>query len=325
VIALAGCQSGGCQPGIREDRTIAIAPDGTAAFQHGRNGVFVADPATGEPRRIYEPEPGDLAWSPPIWDAPGKRMVFAVARSADGARHDPGDSPANGRLYAPVPVRYTCWLYEPASGRRERLFESAAGHAGYVAAGLAVAWHPDGQGLDYVERIGGDRHRVFAFGLTTRRSHALPFPPAENVVLGDSHSRPRRFALLGGAGRDSGLWIDDPAKGWWPVPESVPERADLAELRMRLPRWSRDGRKLAFLDGTSLRVCDTETRSTSRWLEFEPSRPSPIFPGSPSPDLHWHPDGRRIGLITGSHSRVGMRAAGGWPTSLPERRPTRPG
>ena len=86
----------GCVPtGVREDRRINFSPDGRAAFQHGGNGVFVTDPATGKPKRIYETSADDLAVSPPAWDAAGKRMIFTVARAADGTRHGPlGDAPA---------------------------------------------------------------------------------------------------------------------------------------------------------------------------------------------------------------------------------------
>ena len=144
LVALAAL---GCQPAVREDRTITFGPDGRASFQHGRNGVFVTDPTTGAPKRVYEPAPGDIAFGPPAWDPAGKRMAFAVARALDGKRAEPaGDAPADGRWYAGVPVRYTCWLYDPAApGGPEKLFEAAAGHAGYIAAGLAVAWHPDGR------------------------------------------------------------------------------------------------------------------------------------------------------------------------------------
>ena len=79
----------GCQPVVREERTIAIGPDGQASFQHGRNGVFVTDPATWKPKRIYEPRPDDLAIGPPAWEPNGRRMVFAVARPADGVKYEP--------------------------------------------------------------------------------------------------------------------------------------------------------------------------------------------------------------------------------------------
>src|SRR5262245_212881 len=112
VLAVAGCQ-----PGVREDRTITFSAGGQAAFQHGRNGVVVTDPATGKPKRIYEPGADDLAVSPPVWDSAGKRMVFTVARSVGGDQGAPGgDTPANGRLFAAVPVRYSCWLYDSSAG-----------------------------------------------------------------------------------------------------------------------------------------------------------------------------------------------------------------
>src|SRR5262245_51214668 len=87
----------GCRPAVREDRTITFSADGRASFQHGPDGVFVADPVTGQPKRIYHLTGDDLATSPPAWDSAGKRMVFAVARPADGAKYtQAGETPAHG-------------------------------------------------------------------------------------------------------------------------------------------------------------------------------------------------------------------------------------
>ncbi len=94
----------GCNPGVKEDRTITFTPDGKASFQHGQNGVFITDPATGKPKQIYKPGPDDLAISPPIWDPNGKRMVFAIARANDGKKHEVGDTPADGRRFSEITV-----------------------------------------------------------------------------------------------------------------------------------------------------------------------------------------------------------------------------
>ncbi len=289
----------GCELRVRQDRTITFSRDGQASFQHDTNGVFVTDPATGKPRQIYSLAADELAASPPVWDAAGKRMVFAVARSADGTQSRPtGDAPADGRRYATVPVRYTCWIYDPSgNGQPEKLFDAAARHVGYIAAGLVVAWHPDGQRLDFVDRYGEKQHQFCTFDLATRRAEPVRLPAAEHVALGTSPGCSHRFAVLGGAVGESGLWVEDGGT-WWLVPDSAPQTANLEVLRRRLPRWSRDGKKLAFADGPTLRVCDTATRKTEVWF------PSPAPAGeqpSASPhslsDIHWHPDGTRIGLI----------------------------
>jgi hypothetical protein len=302
----------GCQPAVREDRTVTFGPDGGAALQHGHNGVFVTDPQTGRPKRIYEPVPGDFAFSPPAWDSAGRRMVFTVARPLKDTKLEPmGDAPADGRRYAGVPIRYTCWLYDPATpDGPEKLFEASAGHAGYVAAGLAVAWHPDGERLDYVEFAPPTRdrdntvtlfpapqhHQVRSFDLNTRQAGAA-FMSGEHIVVGSSRRQPHRFVLVSGTGSESGLWIDS-GRQWWRVESSEPESPHLETLRRRLPRWARDGTKLAFADGTSVRVCDIATRRTETWFRSEPPHTLSPFPTADlATSLHWHPDGTRIGLI----------------------------
>src|SRR5262249_19075563 len=149
-------------------------------------------------KQVYESKADDLAFSPPAWDPAGKRMVFTVARALDGKQPVPaGDTPANGRLHAPVPVRYTRWLYDPpTTNAPEKLFDAACNPAGYVAAGLAVSWHPDGRKLDYVDQAAPQRHRVVAFDLAARKAEPVPLPPAEYIVLGSSPGVPHRFALL---------------------------------------------------------------------------------------------------------------------------------
>src|SRR5205085_1221884 len=89
----------------------------------------------------------------------------------------------------------------------ERLFEAACGHPGYVAAGLAVAWHPDGRRLDFVDRSGPGRHQVRTFDLTARRSEPVPLPSAEHVCLGSATGQRHRSVLLGGS---AGRWWGDP-------------------------------------------------------------------------------------------------------------------
>jgi hypothetical protein len=285
---------------VREDRTIHVDADGNATFQHGQNGVFVTDAQTGAPKRIYEPAPEDIAVSPPAWEPGGKRMVFTVARALDGQLREPGDAPADGSRYSEIPIRYTCFLHDPAGGPPEKLFEALAGHAGYVAAGLAVCWHPDGKRLDFVLQTDTNRHSLRTFDIATRLTSDHPLPYAENVALDSAPNRPRRYALLGGTEAGCGLWIEGTDGKWWCVPESVPQTAHLEDLRQRLPRWSRDGSKLAFTDGAEVRVCDTATRKSETWFRSAQKPDPPRFAPQHVADLHWHPDGARIGLLNGT-------------------------
>ncbi len=298
----------GCQPPVREDRTITFDANGRAAVQHGNNGVFVTDAKTGAPTRVYDPQPGDIATSPPAWEPGGTRMVFAVARSLDGTKRElTGDAPAVGRSYAEFPVRYTCYLHDPASGGEPRkLFDATAGHAAYVATGLGVCWHPRGGRLDFVERD-GSRHRLRTYDLAARETTDVPLPAAENIAIGTGG--PGRCVVLGGATGASGLWVEGANGAWWDVLGSAPKTANLEDLRRALPRWARDGTKLAFVSGDAVRVCDTATRKPATWFRSARTQPyaAPMV-------MHWHPDGTKIGVLDGT--RLGLVSAAGWQKEL---------
>jgi Tol biopolymer transport system component len=305
----------GCQPSVRENRTITFSSDGRVAFQHGNNGVFVTDP-TGKPKQVYQATSDDFATSLPLWDPSGKRMVFTVAQLQEGKLTRPQlDTPADGRRYAAVPVRYTCWLYDPSTGNEpEKLFEAKCRHAGYIAAGLAVSWHPSGQRLDYVDEapqqkpqqplgIVRVRHHLRTFDLTSRQTESGSLPSAENIVIGASTDGRHRCAVLGSSESTSGVWVEDVANNsWWLVTGCSPKLLNLEEARRMLPKWSRDGSKFAFVYGTDLRVCNTATRQTETWFHLADQQSS-IFVRTPdvSEGLFWHPDGTRVGLIDRAH------------------------
>jgi hypothetical protein len=302
----------GCHPSVRENRTITFSSDGHASFQHGSNGVFVTDPTTGKPKQVYQPRAGDFATSLPLWDPTGKRMVFTVAQRQDGQATQPqGDTPADGRWYAAVPVRYSCWLYDPATGNEpEKLFQAECRHAGYIAAGLAVSWHPNGQRLDYVDEATLKRHQIRAFDLTRRDTESVSLPAAENIVLASSSDGQHRCAILGSE-EAGGLWVEDVANDtWWEVPNSTAKTPHLEELRQMMPKWSRDGNNFAFVAGTDLRVCNSATRQTETWCHIA-DKQTDLFLRTPhvSEGLHWHPDGTRIGVI--NCCRLGLVGSNG--------------
>src|SRR5262245_71737 len=105
----------GCGQPVREDRTITFAPQGDAVgFQHGPEGVFVADKQGGGLTKIFQPGEGTLATSTPLWAPDGKRLLFTTAAPADGARVTVGqprrDPDPAGNIHLQQPVVYTCWL-----------------------------------------------------------------------------------------------------------------------------------------------------------------------------------------------------------------------
>src|SRR5438552_468660 len=90
----------GCADGVRQDRTITVSHDGSAvAVQHDEDGIFVADSATGDIVKIYQPEADVIAASSPLWTPVDQRLIFATAvdpkRTAQATR--PADNP-DGRV-----------------------------------------------------------------------------------------------------------------------------------------------------------------------------------------------------------------------------------
>src|SRR5262245_62488965 len=89
-----------CNQHVREDRTIPWASDGkTVGFQHGKDGIFVADREGGMLRKIFQPGDDVLATSAPQWAPDGKRAIFTTARAAspqsgDERRRAGVDNPA---------------------------------------------------------------------------------------------------------------------------------------------------------------------------------------------------------------------------------------
>jgi hypothetical protein len=67
----------GCGQSVREDRTITWSPEGQAVgFQHGQEGVFVADEEGGKLRKIFQPGTDVCAVSTPLWCPVGRRVIF---------------------------------------------------------------------------------------------------------------------------------------------------------------------------------------------------------------------------------------------------------
>src|SRR5690242_2988637 len=85
----------GCSAAVREDRTITFAPDGKqVAFQHGRDGIYVAETEGAEPTKIFQPDADVVATSAPLWSPTDRRLIFTTARPADKRPNGRGGPPA---------------------------------------------------------------------------------------------------------------------------------------------------------------------------------------------------------------------------------------
>ena len=82
------CLLWGCGQPAREDRSIHFSSDGgQVGFQHGNEGVFLANPAGGPPRKIFQPSADVIAVSTPlVGKAPAARRSYSAQPPALGSR-----------------------------------------------------------------------------------------------------------------------------------------------------------------------------------------------------------------------------------------------
>ena len=321
-VSLAGCG------GVRQDRTITFSADGAqVGFQHGEEGVFVADKDGGGLVKVFTPGRDVLATSTPLWAPDDRRLLFATARSAEKEpaprRPSRAEPDPAGDVHPQHPVTYTVWLRDDsgqgAAPAPRELFTAACDHVGYVAAGLAVRWHPDGRRVLYVDRAGESGHALFERDLATGTARRV-FPAKEAALALVFDWSPRGKYLTCAAagtpeGKADGLWVATADyAAWWRVTESaVP---DLESLRRASPSWSADGTRFAFVTGgdvesSKLRLATPEGRRTRTVVETVESLH----------DIRWHPDGKRLGYLQGKEEatlRV-VSLEGGPPIAVTDR------
>jgi hypothetical protein len=184
------------------------------------------------------------------------------------------------------------------------LFTVCCGHPGYVAANLAVRWHPDGQHILYIKQDENGRYGLHAFDLQTAASHQVFPNTGDELVFDWAPDQTHLVCMLSdkieGANK-AGLWIGKPgADDWWHVSDSW----DLAmwglqELRAARPVWTLDSSGFAFVTtfldnekqriGYKLHIGSLEARTGTMIAKSD----------EPFRDLHWYPDGTRLGLLRG--------------------------
>jgi hypothetical protein len=312
----------GCSDGVREDRTADWSRDGkVVAFQHGDEGVFVAGDGADTPAKIHTASQGQLATSRPLFSPTDNRMIFATAvRKDDSPGAEESDPPVRSRrpsldgtgdVHFGSRVRYTCWIQEPEKSNLQRLFEADCDHAGYVAAGLVIRWHPLGQRVLYLASVANapERHSVFEFDIATAKSRQV-FPHSAAALLFDFI--PGSSGLLacvvgGNAGVARGIWIGTPGDNdsFWRIPESrmlAPGESSspIESVRASRPSWTRDGTQGAFV----ARISSTEANTLQLYLVDVAARAiTPIADAYTTDkngsltDLFWSPDGRRLAFV----------------------------
>jgi len=302
---------------VREDRSINFSADGQeVAFQHGAEGVFVAGDKVDQPVKIFDAGEETIAVSSPLWSPTDKRLIFTAARPAH-PESDPlarqvaaWDASPTGRQFQPEDVVYSC-LLRPEPGAEPPpepvvLFEAACSHPGYVAANLAVRWHPDGERILFVDRTSDGRHSLFEFTLATRVTRQVLPQSAAALIFDWTPNRSHLVCVLAHAEIDhesDGIWIRA-AEGddWWRVHRSEnlargESNALLERLRSTRPAWTIDDRRLAFivheggkahrLTAHAILAADTTTREVQT-----------VFEGPRQlRDLNWHPDGQWLGFV----------------------------
>jgi hypothetical protein len=308
----------GCRQSVREDRSIHWSREGESiGFQHGQEGVFLADKDGRNLTRIFQPDPGVIATSTPLWAPAGKRVLFTTARSPNGqlpanlAFGSSEEDPA-GRIYLHQEIIYTCWLYEQAEDGKPAkpvaLFEARADHPGYVAANLAVRWHSRLERIEFIQQVAAHQHAVFEYDLASKQSRQV-FPHTSEALLFDwTPDGSHLVCVLGGTSKDdtAGIWIGQPGEAnWWHVPHSgdlAPREFGslLEKLRSTRPAWTADGSRFAFpsyVPGSAPQqpgrhfLCQATlaTRAVDVWAEGNQA----------FRDLLWDRTGTRLGVVRG--------------------------
>jgi hypothetical protein len=295
----------GCRP-VREDRRINFSADGrNVAFQHGSEGVFVAGSQGEALKKIFQPDKDTLAISSPLYSPTDRRLIFTTARGLqpDGQPAPRSLDPA-GALHTQRPAVYTCWLRSAAGDTPPQpLFTAECDHVGYVAANLAVRWHPGGDRVLFLARTTNHQHALFEFDLASKAKRQV-FPHSAGALIFDWAPDGQHLVCVLGKPRShpqtAGIWVGKPGDdNWWHVPQSsalaqggLPSLIE--QLRATRPAWTADSRRFAFVsfrqpDTHLLRTADLALRTVQTVaLAAEPFR-----------DLHWAPDGLRLGVVKG--------------------------
>jgi hypothetical protein len=304
----------GCGQPVREDRSINWSGEGkSVGFQHGHEGVFVAN-KDGKLSKIFQPGEDVIATSTPLWSPTARKAIFTTARPTQGTLQVSGildnDNPG-GAVHLQRAINYTCWYLDQETAENAKpipLFETSCDHVGYVAANLAVRWHPDGLSVLHIKQVDEGKHGLFQFDLNTRKS-VLAFPRFSEALIFDWTPDGSHLVCVLGNQRDNeegGIWIGHPGReNWWYVPQSANlapgELSSLLEkLRASRPAWTKDGSHFAFTSHIPGKTKEDPGRYILRLGTLANHQVETLADGNePTRNLRWAGDGKRLGLVRG--------------------------
>jgi Tol biopolymer transport system component len=307
----------GCSASVREDRTIAFAPDGKrVAFQHGREGIFLVETEGAEPTKIFQPDADVIATSAPLFSPTDKRLIFVTAKSAEKRAASREGLPAEqnpaGDLHYKQATQYTCWLRdEPKPGQplNVPIFTAHCDHPGYIAANLAVRWHPDGKHILYISQDDKGRHGLFEYDLNAASTRQVCPQTGEALLFDWLPDNAHVVCVLADktAGEaNAGIWIGEPGdKHWWHVPDSSDlAHQELDDLLAARPVWTHDGRRFAFV--TEQKKDDPKKAQRTLHVGDYPARSVRTVMHSRHAirDMHWRPSGDRLGFLCGEETGI---------------------
>ena len=262
-----------------------------------------------------------LATSTPLWSPDKSRMVFTTAviqqtdENAEPVSLDeiPWDLSPDGRRFPPLPIRYTCWLSEAAPDGQVAepvaLFKANCMHSGYVAANLAVRWHPSGQRLVFIGQTETGHHGVFEYEIQSGETRRI-FPHTATHMVVDFSPDGNYLVCLASVNAEppsrQGIWVSETdGMHWWRVPHTAISReqnglSSIEQLRAARPVWSKNGRQFALVVAATPALAGAE-RQFALYVGGAESRDvRPLIAGTDKlAQVHWAPDGERLALVNG--------------------------
>jgi hypothetical protein len=228
-----------------------------------------------------------------------------------------------GRRFRKMPVEYACWMRRAATDEQTgeapvQLFQGRLDHPGYIAANLAVRWHPSGDRVFFIDQVDGKQVSLFEYDLQSKQTRRLIDKQANAMIFDWSYTgRYLVCSLLGttSSGTEDGLWIINQAdlegtgdaqsvpQDWRQVKSSnwtiiAPDSISLDHLRHTRPAWTANDDQFAF---PSFRAAGGHEIACSIYVVKPESGSSGLLYQTDRSvrDIRWHSQTNRLAYIEG--------------------------